>query len=150
MDCVNIIINYYVIPYFSWKRLVIYNIAMNYKNKCYTIEGQFLIPRDFWHEITLQIYSHQFANHKFNWIVYSIILGLIFSTVSGVLSTGIYLRIYTFVLNKFKNCFTLGEGGLISQSFILLLYCTAANILNSLHTSYSSHMQISTIIIQVI
>ncbi|XP_018566996.1 dolichol kinase [Anoplophora glabripennis] len=75
--------------------------------------------------------------------------GLIFSIASGILSTVVYIRTYVFILKNFKNCFTLGEAGIVSQSLIILLYCTSINILNSIHTIYGSHMQISTLIIQI-
>ncbi|KAJ8911195.1 hypothetical protein NQ315_004415 [Exocentrus adspersus] len=75
-------------------------------------------------------------------------LGLMFSVWSGLFGTVIYFRIYVFILNKFKNCFTLGEAGFVCQSIIIVFYCTLNNIIDSVYMTSGTDIQISTLIVQ--
>ncbi|KAG5885892.1 hypothetical protein JTB14_019151 [Gonioctena quinquepunctata] len=77
--------------------------------------------------------------------------GLIFSLISGAFCTFLYLQTYKFILEKFKECFSLGEAGIVGQATTLMVYFTILNILN--HSTraepFKSNMQISTLIIQL-
>ncbi|XP_023019763.2 dolichol kinase isoform X1 [Leptinotarsa decemlineata] len=77
--------------------------------------------------------------------------GLFFALLSGVCCTFLYLKTYKFILEKFKECFTLGEAGIASQAAIILLYFTILNFLShgTRAEPFKSNMQISTLIIQL-
>lgn len=76
---------------------------------------------------------------------------LVFSLFGGLFSTVLYFCIYKYILVKFKECFTLGEAGIISQSLTLFLYSTIINIINhiSQNVLFKSNMQVATLIIQL-
>ncbi|CAH1119357.1 unnamed protein product [Phaedon cochleariae] len=77
--------------------------------------------------------------------------GFVFSLLSGLWSTLIFMVIYKYILRKFKECFTLGEAGIVSQGIVILIYFTIMNVLNhsTRSTPFKSNMQISTLIIQI-
>ncbi|KAF7281629.1 dolichol kinase [Rhynchophorus ferrugineus] len=79
--------------------------------------------------------------------------GWLFSIANGSLTTVLFLKIYCFIMTKLKQCFTLGEGGLVAQGFVLFMGCICYNIyfiIANINNKYfvKSNMQISTIIIQ--
>ncbi|CAG9859146.1 unnamed protein product [Phyllotreta striolata] len=76
---------------------------------------------------------------------------LVFCSFASGFSTFTYVVFYKFVLKKFKECFTLGEAGVVSQASALLVFFTISNVLNyGLSGSpFKSNMQISTLIIEL-
>nr|CAI5818600.1 unnamed protein product [Callosobruchus analis] len=76
--------------------------------------------------------------------------GWTFSIVSGMISTLTYFKIYTSILTRFRECFTLGEAGIVSQGITMILYFTASSLMEFgiNNQAFKSNMQISTIIIQ--
>nr|CAH7730740.1 unnamed protein product [Callosobruchus chinensis] len=77
--------------------------------------------------------------------------GWTYAIVSGAISTLAYFKIYTSILTRFRECFTLGEAGVVSQSITMILYFTSINLLKFGTTNQEiiSNMQIATIIIQL-
>ncbi|CAH1987091.1 unnamed protein product [Acanthoscelides obtectus] len=78
------------------------------------------------------------------------ISGWTLSIASGIASTLAYFKIYTSVLTKFKECFTLGEAGLVSQSITMIFYFTAVKLVEIVagNKKITSNMQVATLIIQ--
>ncbi|CAH1112968.1 unnamed protein product [Psylliodes chrysocephalus] len=77
--------------------------------------------------------------------------GWLFCIFGGSFSTLAYLNFYKFILTKFKECFSLGEAGFVSQGLTLFSFFTISNVLNhSLRiVPFRSNMQISTLILQL-
>ncbi|XP_057654166.1 dolichol kinase [Diorhabda carinulata] len=112
--------------------------------------------------ITIQKYKNKILTILAPWTViafliitllFHISLGkdLVFSLFGSLFSTILYFCIYKCILMKFKECFTLGEAGIISQSLILFLYFTIINVINHISQSmvFKSNMQVATLIIQL-
>ncbi|XP_056637122.1 dolichol kinase [Diorhabda sublineata] len=112
--------------------------------------------------ITIQKYKNKILTILTPWTVIAFLIitllfhislekDLVFSLFGSLFSTILYFCIYKCILMKFKECFTLGEAGIISQSLILFLYFTIINVINHISQSmaFKSNMQVATLIIQL-
>ncbi|KAK9881932.1 hypothetical protein WA026_018126 [Henosepilachna vigintioctopunctata] len=75
--------------------------------------------------------------------------GVLFSLYSGFFCTALYCKIYLLLLQTFPKSFTLGEAGITSQAFTILLYTTLPHFSNSMEEPIVKTIQSSTVIIQM-